>query len=159
MLDVVVVALAGSPSRALRGVATLREPSAEVMRVKRDAELATNQLGHATGRPEIGGETVRRRLLRQPAPDLLILFGGQKARATGRWFGRQTGLAFGPMPSQPFGDRHRMNPETARRRNLGLSTQNRLNSTPTNNEEESMVRAPLQGLDAVPAALLAEHAP
>ena len=132
MSDVRLVALAGTPGGALRGVAALREPSPKIVGMERDAKPAADEFGHTAGGPKVGSKTMSGRFLRQPCSNLLVLLGGQKAWPARRWLGRQSGVAFPTMAGHPLGDGNAVNPERTCHGGLRLSTQHRLNSPQTN---------------------------
>ena len=132
MSDVRLVALPGTPGRALRGVTAVGQPGAQVIRMEGEAEPAADQFGHAAGRPTVGGKTMSGRLLRQPRSHRLVLPGGQKAWPAGRWLRNQTDVALSAMPGHPFGDGDTVNTQTSSGRNLGLPRQHRADRPDSN---------------------------
>lgn len=95
--------------------------------MERHAEVAADQFGDASRRPQVGGEAVGRRLLGQPAPNLQILLGREQPRPSRRRLGDKAGLAFGAAAGHPFGDRDGMDAERLGNSSLGLPIQDALN--------------------------------
>ncbi len=125
-----VVSLTRPAGRPLRRVAALCEPGAEVVRMEGHSEAALNQFGHASSRPEVGGEAVCGRLLGQPLPDLLILFGGEKPGSAWRGLGCQSVVARSPVSGHPLGHRDAVDAQGDCDSGLRPSLENQLNRSP-----------------------------
>jgi len=93
-------------------------------------ESAADQFGDAACRPQVGRETVRGRLLGQPATDLPILFGGQKPGSSRRGLDRQAGNARGPMPGHPLGHSDAVDTQLDGDGGLRSPVENQLNGPP-----------------------------
>lgn len=73
-----------------------------------DAQFPEDQVGHPTGGPQVGVESVLGGRLGQPAEHLLLLIVGQEPGATGGRLGLQPVAAVGAVPGDPPGDGYGM---------------------------------------------------
>lgn len=75
------------------------------------AEFLPDQLGDASGGPQVGAEAEPGGFLEQPGANLGMLLVGRESRATGAGLGGDGFLSAGPIGGHALGHRHRVDAE------------------------------------------------